>query len=184
MVDFLYEDLVARFAGNFVPVIIRQDMIKDIEDLAKRIVAKKIEEGHHIVDGNSEEKRFTTGLMGEAAVESLLGIKIIEWSAGDSRDFDHPDISGLNIGIKTAERGKFPIIFKKNYYGQIICVRSDKRDDVVFVCGLATPDILNRYQSDSLVLSQGLRSRGVKTGFYGFGKLKKIRSLEDLNNFS
>lgn len=180
MVDFLYEDLVARYAGNFIPVVIPQDTIKRIEDLAKRIVAKKIEEGHHIVDGNSEEKRFTTGLMGEAAVESLLGVNIIEWSAGDSRNFDHPDIPNLNIGIKTAERDKFPIIFKKNSYGQIICIRSNKRDDVVFVCGLATPDVLNRYQSDLLVLSQGLRSRGVKTGFYGFCKLKKIKNIEDL----
>lgn len=180
MVDYLYEDLVARFAGNFMPVIIPQDTMKAIEWLANKIVKKKVEEGHHIVDNEKELKRFITGLMGEAAVEILLGINIIDWSVGDSRDYDYPDIKGFNIGIKTAERNKFPIIFKKNHYGQVICVRSDKREDLVFVCGLATPEVLNRFQSESLVLSQGLRSRGVKTGFYGFGKLKKIRTVKDL----
>ena len=180
MVDYLYEDLVARYSGNFIPVIIPQDTIKRIEWLAGEIIKRKKEEEHHIIDNEKEFKRFVTGLMGEVAVEILLGINIVDWSVGDSKDYDYPDIKGFNIGIKTAERNKFPIIFKKNYYSQIICVRSDKRDDAVFVCGLATPEILNRYQSESLVLSQGLRERGTKTGFYGFCKLKRIERIEDL----
>ena len=180
MVDYLYEDLVVRYAKNFVPVIIRKDIIKKIECLAGEIVKKKVEESHHSIDNGNELKRFVTGLMGESAVESLLGVDIIEWSVGDSKEYNHPDINSLGVGIKTAERNKFPIIPKFNDYPQIICVRSDKREDLVFVCGLATPEVLNRFQSDSLVLSQGLRSRGVKTGFYGFGKLKKITRLEDL----
>ena len=177
MVDYLYEDLVARYSDNFVPVIIPRDTINKIDWLAIYVMGKKLDEGHHIVDNEKEYKRFFTGFMGEAAVEILLGIDIIEWSAGDSENYNHPDINSLGVGIKTAERGKFPIIPKHNEYGQIICVRSDKRDDVVFVCGLATPEVLNRYQSDVLVISQGLRSRGVKTGFYGFGHLIPIKEL-------
>lgn len=178
--DYLYEDLVTKYSRNFVPVVIPQDTIKKIEWLAVYVMSKKLDEGHHIVDDNKEYKRFYNGFMGEAAVEILLGVNIIDWSVGDSSKYNHPDIESLNVGIKTVERGKFPIIFKENKYSQIICIKSDKRDDVVFVCGLATPDILNRYQSDTVIWDKKLRDRGVKTGFYGFSALKKVKSVEDI----
>ena len=63
-----------------------------------------------------------TGLLGELALEYTLGIKFIDWSIGKSADYHIPDIPGYKVGIKTVEYGKFPIIFKKNYYPQIICV--------------------------------------------------------------
>lgn len=173
--DNLYEDLVTRYAKNFVPVVIPRDTIKKIEWLVLYVISKKMDEGHHIVDEDQEYKRFYTGFMGEAAVEILLGRDIIDWSVGDSSKYNKPDISWLNVGIKTVERNKFPVIPKKNDYGQIICIRSDKRDDVVFVCGLATPAVLNRFQSDTLIISQKLRDRGTKTGFYGFHRLKPVK---------
>lgn len=178
--DYLYEDLVTKYSHNFVPVIIPRDTMNKIDWLSIYVMSKKLDEGHHIADDEKEHKRFFTGFMGEAAVEILLGINIIEWSAGDSANYNHPDINSLGVGIKTVERGKFPIIFKHNDYGQIICVRSDKRDDVVFVCGLATPEVLNRYQSDTVIWDKKLRDRGVKTGFYGFSALKPIKSIEDI----
>ena len=180
MTDNLYEDLVTRYAGNFVAVIVPQEKIEKIRWLVYDIIQKKKNEEHHNIDYGHEAKRFFTGLLGEAAVEQLLGVDIIDWSAGDSAEYAHPDIKQLGIGIKTVERNKFPIIFKKNWYGQIICIRSDKRKDAVFVCGLATPEVLNRFQSDLLILSKNLYGRDVKTGFYGFHKLKRITKLEDI----
>lgn len=178
--DFLYEDLVVRYKDNFVPVKIPADKISAIKDLAQKIVEAKSQEEHHQIDSNHEYKRFYTGLLGESALEILLDINIIDWECGDSSKYNHPDIKELGIGVKTVERNKFPIIFKNNKYPQIICVVSDKRPDVVFVCGLATVDVLNRFQSDMLVLSPSLRDRSTKTGFYGFCKLKKISNLEEL----
>lgn len=182
MVDQLYEDLVTRYANNFVPVVIPKDTLKKIEWLCVYVISKKMDEGHHIADGDQEYKRFYTGFCGEAACEILFGKDIIDWSVGDSSKYNKPDISWLNIGIKTVERNKFPVIPKKNEYGQIICIKSDKREDVVFVCGLATPEVLNRYQSDTLIISQKLRDRGTKTGFYGFSHLKKIDGIDDLTD--
>lgn len=176
--DFLYEDLVSRFAKNFIPVKIPKEKIDRIHNFVNQIIQAKQQEKHHAVDCNHEYKRFVTGLMGEAAVEELLKIDIIEWDIGNSINYNHPDIKKLGIGIKTSERNKFPIIFKKNTYPQIICILSDKRPDIVFVCGLATPEVLNRYQSDTLVLSQNLLNRGTKTGFYGFHKLQRIQEWD------
>ena len=182
MKDWLYEDLVTRYAKNFVPVVIPNDTQKKIDWLCLDVISKKMDEGHHIEDGDQEFKRFYTGFMGEAACEILLCRDIIDWTAGDSSKYNRPDIEDLNVGIKTVERDKFPIIFKHNEYGQIICVKSDRREDVVFVCGYASPEVLNRYQSDTLIISQKLRDRGSKTGFYGFSHLIPIRCFEDLQS--
>lgn len=180
MVDYLYEDLVARYSKNFVPVKIPQSKVDKIKLLVKRIVSAKEKEKHHVVDNNEEEKRFFNGLMGEAAIEEYFDMNIIEWEVGDSGYYNHPDIKELGVGIKTVERNKFPIIFKRNKYPQIICIISDKVENAVFICGIATVEVLNRYQSDLLILSKNLYNRGSKTGFYGFEKLKPIKELKNI----
>ena len=107
-------------------------------------------------------------------------MKIIDWTIGNSDRYNVPDIEEYKVGIKTVEKGKYPVIFKKNEYSQIICVRDDVIPNLVFICGLATADVLNKYQDDNLILNPKLRSRGVKTGFYGFEYLKEINSVADL----
>lgn len=139
-------------------------------------------EEHHKEDNRQEIKRFSTGILGEAAVQTLLQTKIIDWSLGASSKYHVPDIPGYNVGIKTVEYGKFPIIFKKSYHPEIICIL-DRQKRIVYICGLATTEVLNKYQSDSLVLSPYLKARGTKTGFYGFEYLKKITSIDDLKMY-
>jgi hypothetical protein len=97
--------------------------------------------------------------------------------------YHQPDIPGYSVGIKTVEQGKFPIIFKKNDYPQIICIRSLKEPNLIYVCGLATKEVLNTYQDTSLILDRNLRARGTKTGFYGFQYLKPIESLKDIEKY-
>ena len=110
-----------------------------------------------------------------------MGIPIIDWSIGNSDFYNNPDIPGYKVGIKTVERNKYPIIFKNNMYPQIICIKSIQCDNLVFVCGLATKEVLNEYQDDNLILDENLRKRGTKTGFYGFSHLLPVRSLDDLS---
>jgi len=112
-----------------------------------------------------------------------LGIKIIDWSIGYSGLYHHPDIPGYSVGIKRVEQGKFPIIFKENYYPRIICIRSSEIPNLIFVCELATEDVLNAYQDTSLILDSNLRARGAKTGFYGFQYLKPIESFKDIEKY-
>lgn len=178
-----YNTCVTRYSDQFKKILIAPDYLQKIQELASRIVERKLTEVHHLVDRNQELKRFITGLMGEAALEQLLDINIIDWTVGDSYHYHYPDIPGYKVGIKTVERNKFPIIFKKNWYPQIICIRSDKFENLVFVCGLATPDVLNEFQSDDLIVDPALRKRGTKTGFYGFSRLKPVSGISDLYSY-
>lgn len=55
-----------------------------------------------------------TGLLGELALEHILGIKIIDWSIGKSKDYPTPDISDYKVDIesKFESRGS-----KTGFYG-------------------------------------------------------------------
>lgn len=175
-----YEQDVAAYRHNYQPIFVNPQTESRLENLVAQVVATKATEPHHQKDPRKEAKRFMTGFMGEAALEQLLGISIIDWTVGDSSHYHKPDIPGYRIGIKTVERGKYPIIFKHNTYPQIICVKNLDVPHLVYVCGIASPEVLNRYQDDSLILSPYLRARGTKTGFYGFNQLIPLRSLADL----
>ncbi len=163
--------------------IIEQSYYDRICDFARELSSSKLKESHHQIDDNNEVRRHITGLLGEAAVEKLFGIDIIEWSIGDSEKYHHPDVPGYNVGIKTVEKGKYPIIFKQNDYPQIICIRDTKNSNCVYICGLATPEVLNEYQSDDLIVDDRLRARGTKTAFFGFDKLKEIKSIKDIEKY-
>lgn len=152
---------------------------KKIEDFVERLIEAKMKEHIHMIDNGSEKKRWTTGISGELAVEKLLGIQFFNWSIGRSQDFNASDLSkyGLDVGVKTVEYGKFPIIHKKVKRPEIIVVKKGNR---FFVCGLATTRVLEIYQDDELVLSPKLRARNVKTGFYGFEHLIPFHTLTEL----
>lgn len=183
MTGYSYDEYVTKYSDGFRRVRIDRDYLEKIYVFAEQLAEAKKSEEHHKKDNNQEIKRKITGLMGEAALEKLFGISIIDWTIGDSETYHTPDVPGFRVGIKTVEKGKFPIIFKENWYPQIICIRSDRFDDLIFVCGLATSETLNSCQSDDLVLDYKLRQRGTKTGFWGFSQLTPINSLEDLSRY-
>ena len=115
-------------------------------------------------------------------MEKYFGVKFTDWSVGDSSVYNHADMSalGLNVGIKTSELYKFPVIHKKAYRPEFICIR--RAYSTVIICGLATPEVLNACQDDSLILSPYLRQKGTKTGFYGFDRLITVRSLSEISD--
>ena len=155
-----------------------------IAKLAKEIIKVKTQESHHICDNNQEFKRFYTGLLGEVALEKLLHTEIVDYNVGPSSYFNVADLNkqGLNIGVKTAEKWKFPVIHKHVERPEIINVKKD--DNTIICLGLATVEVLKRYQSTIYILSPYLRARGTKTCFYGFDKLIPIRRLEDLKQYN
>jgi hypothetical protein len=159
--------------------MVPDEKLSAIESFCLKVIEAKKSEQHHQSDPNQEFKRFYTGITGEAAIEEMLGVSFIDYTVGDSSAYHKSDLKslGINVGIKTVEFGKFPIIFKKSYYPEIIVI---KADPIHIVCGLATTAVLNKFQSDDLILSPYLKSRGTKTGFYGFGELIPFKSIDDL----
>lgn len=176
--EYTYKDFVLPYVNNYTLVELNSDEVKRIEKLSLDIAVHKLDESHHKSDCHKGYTRFLTGLLGELAVEKLLDISVVDWSVGNSVNYNKPDIKKYGIGVKTVEKGKFPIIFKNNYYPQIICVKC--HSDLICVCGLATVSVLNKYQSDELIIDDNLRQRGTKTGFYGFSHLLHIDSKNNL----
>lgn len=165
---------------NVITITITDENIAKVNDYVDRALLIKIEE--HGQDNRNERKRLYSGMLGEVAIEQLLGVKFINWSVGHSSLYNSPDLEklGLNIGIKTVEFGKFPIIHRHSVRPEIILVKLDYK--TIAICGYATVKILNRFQEDKLILSPNVSSN--KTGFYGFHKLKNCTSLFDLKHIA
>ena len=183
MMNYSFDDCVSPIIETALKVDIDEAFQKQIYAFVEELVKSKKRELHHKYDNHQEIKRFSTGFLGEAALEKLFNIRIIDWSIDESALYHTPDIPGYSVGIKTVEYGKFPIIFKKNNYPQIICILDNQNRRTVYVCGLGTVDVLNTYQSDDLILDNNLRKRGTKTGFYGFEHLIHISSIQDLESY-
>lgn len=105
MYSFDYDDRIKKYYNSFVPVSIDEDYAKKISQLAKDVSAAKASERHHKIDGRNEFERWNTGFMGEAALEKLFQMKIIEWETGPSEQFLHPDVPKYKVGIKSSTEG-------------------------------------------------------------------------------
>lgn len=166
--------------GSNRRIIVPEEKLRRIQLLAERIAAAKSVEHHHQIDGVSEYKRQYTGLLGEAALEEFFGIDIIDYSVGDSRKYNVADLKkiGLDIGVKTVETWKFPIVHKVPCRPELICVKR-KENEVVFF-GYASREVLETYQTDAFILDENLKRRGTKAAFYGFSELIPVDSLDAL----
>jgi hypothetical protein len=178
MENFNYDDCVRKYSSTFVRIILSETKVETVKNFVKKVIQEKINESHHVVDSGMEEKRWTTGFLGESAVEQFFDTEFIDFSVGSSTNYHVPDLKkiGYDCGVKTVEKDKFPVIFRKSYKPEIIVVKQS--DKVFYICGLATTDVLNEYQSLDLILSPSLRRRGTKTGFYGFHKLVRPDSIK------
>lgn len=177
-----YGDYVSPYVQNFIIIDITSDTANKIRRFVNEVIRIKALELHHKSDCHNEFKRFYTGTLGEAALEQHLGVEIIDWSVGCSNTYNVADLSNcsLNIGIKTVEYGKYPIIHKNPRRPEIINIKAN--DKQVLICGLATKECLRKFQDDNLVLSPNLKRRGTKTGFYGFHELLRFMNLEELKH--
>ena len=175
-----FVDEVVKCKENMIYIKLSKDDLDQIHQFTSDIITRKVSEGHHIIDHGQEYKRFYTGTMGERAIEKLFGVSFIDWSIGHSNTYNIADLRslGINVGIKTVEMHKFPIVHKVAHRPELICIK--RTEDTIILCGLATIDVLTRYQDDDLILSPALRNRGTKTGFYGFEHLIGIKTLEDV----
>ena len=152
-----------------------------LDQFIKDIVIRKKTELHHKSDPHNEAYRWRTGMGGEMALEQYLEKSFVDFSIGNSEDYHVPDLSklGLNVGIKTVERGKYPVIFKHSERPEIIILRLS--DDTFGILGLVTPEDLNKHQNDDEILSPALRARGTKTAFVGLHTIKPFKDFDELS---
>ena len=176
--EFTYNGYVRAFADRFVRIKMTDAEIKKANHWVIKMQEAKLPEFVGANDFRNAHQRIFSGVIGEMAVEKYIGKEFIDWSIGKAVDYQKPDLHsiGLEYGVKTALHGKFPIIYKKNTYPQIFVVYRQS-DQTAFICGIASVEVLNRYQSDDLVISPFLKAKKIKTAFYGFGALESPSKL-------
>lgn len=174
---------IAKCKPNMHYITLTDDELAKIDAFAKQKSIAKYGEAHHLSDGGQEYKRNYTGMMGEVAIEKLFGVQFVDWSIGTSDKYNVADLRplGYNVGIKTVEMGKFPLVRRDAYRPEIICIK--RNENTVIICGLATTEVLIHNQDDRFVRSPNALKRGEKSAFVGFEKLVKIDSLEDLKKY-
>lgn len=161
-----YNDEVKPLEKEFVKVSLSSEKMKEINKFSSRIAVK------------SKDGGCICSMMGTAAVEEVLKMPISNIMMDNSHEkLMKPLVLKHNIGIKCAKIGQFPVVFKNTDSAQIICL-ADAEEGCVYVCGVATPEIINKYSDDSL-LPDIVRVRNVKTMFYGFSHLLPISVLTD-----
>lgn len=181
--EYEYRQYVVPYAppqGSPFRIIVPDYKVKMVERLARDTAIAKTVEDHHQEDNQSEYTRYYTGFIGEAAMEEFLGIDILDYSVGNSNDYNHADLRkhGLNIGVKTVEPWKFHIVHKNPVRPELICVK--RKPNEVLLFGYATVDVLRRYQTEEFILAKGLKARGTKAAFYGYSELIPIHTLDEL----
>ena len=178
--DLIYNYQISKAIDNGTTVKLLDT--KPLDDFIRAVRLKKKSEDHHRSDSFNEAYRWRTGMGGELALEQMLGKQFVDLSVGDSVDYHTPDLSklGLKVGVKTVEKGKYPIIFKRSDKPEIIVLRLS--DNTFCILGVVLPEDLNKYQDDALILSPLLRARGTKTAFTGLHKIKPFKNLEQLKS--
>ena len=178
-----YKNTVTPHSHNFILIELEDREVERIEDFCDRVIEAKIKESQYDRDYTSMRKRFYTGTAGELAVEKYLETQgVVDWTIGDSKLYHKADLTsiGVDAGVKTVEFGMFPIVFKESYSPEIICILWKKK--WVYICGIASPYVLDNHQDINLVLDQRLKDKGTKSAFWGFNQLKQFKNLVQLKN--
>jgi hypothetical protein len=177
-----YNTWVIPVLSNFSRIELSQEEIDLIDHTAHQIANAKRKEKGYLRDTDSLIKRYTTGLGGEMALGKFLGVSIVDTSVGASEDYNIGDLNkiGLDIGVKTVEYPKFPLVHTRPERCEIILIKH-RNQHVYKICGLYTPETMILHSSRELVVDEKVRES--KTAFYGIPFCKTFKTTEDLKTY-
>jgi hypothetical protein len=126
---------------------------------------------------------FNNSYMSEVAIENVIETPFIHWKIRPEKELDMSDLHflGLDIGVKTAEYGNLPLVYRSDgkRWGckdpEIMTII--EKPNIVYIAGYATKHMVNYYQK--VEYSFGPVSES-KAGFWGFHKLYDFNSINDL----
>lgn len=180
MKDFLEE--IFSHKANFTQVKIGYSDRKKIQESALTLLnLKDFGQLRDRYEGEMFYRRFTRELMSEIALEKFLGIKFINWAAKSKlRDFPNRLVyENLIVGITPLDFAEYPILIDEEItLPQIFCIK--KGEDSVYICGVATKEILLNNRKDISSLPMALGKKVVFTGIKHLVKFDSIQSLEEI----
>lgn len=182
MKEFLEEIFIHK--ANFTQIKIGYSDKKKIQDSALTLLnLKDFGQLRDRYEGEMFYKRFTRELMAEIALEKYLGIKFINWVAKSKiRDFPNRLVyDNLFVGLTVVDFAEFPILIDEDVtIPQIFCI--SKGGDVIYICGVATKDILLQNQKDISSRPMALGKKVIFTGIKYLLKFDSVQSLEEILN--
>ena len=201
-----YHHFYNKQKENYICIEIAEDENEVVSEYAQN--ASDLRWGKPKYKGTSKNKlhdAFFLAASAETIAGKLFGHEQNELEfdvGGDAKDYAHSDLRciGLDIGVKVSKYGLPPLIVKKELWqdgrcgDEIICTVYEKdieRDEQgkikrvkrVVVNGVATADVLKKYQSRDLIYDKNCEKYADRAGFYGFSKLRPLHTEKEINSF-
>lgn len=154
-----------------------------LSETAQHMADKENTEYVYSLDNWGISARWFVGLVGEYAVSKVLlnwglisEMPSFKLQEGFSSVYDTADLlkCGLNLGCKTSTVGRVIKVKEICKYSEVVCVY-DKYQDTVYICGIATKEILEKYSDLDLIEDEVIRRKaGTVAGKVGFNRFDKL----------
>ena len=185
-----YKDWVVPFLKDFDVITLSKEEVESIKDFALKLEeAKKSEQGYKN-DGEGIYYRHLNGLYAEKAIEKRFGVNFIDYSVGESSEYDHGDLKNAScphIGVKGVvlnySEENFHLITRVAIKCEILVFleKLSNGDIKCYIAGIYTPDVLREYNTRDGV-KEGISS--TKGFFYGIPYYKKITSYNHIKKYN
>jgi len=177
-----FQICVAPLKNTYPKVELDKWEVDYLDERIDKIIKKKMTEPHHQKDPIKEEKRWRTGLYGEAAVCKFLGLdftEVLDLSVRCSQEFSS-DLSqaGYAVGVKSVCWGNYPLMYpnRQGSSPEVIVFRETSNDrEMFYIAGLSSPNDLtdpNNFRIE-FVRTHAARDKG-KSAFIAMDKLQPL----------
>jgi hypothetical protein len=188
--ELTYSKWITPYLKNFEVVVLSKEEAMSVEALALQIEEAKKSEVGYKNDGEGIYFRHLYGLYAEKAIEKKFDIKFIDYTVGNSAEYDHGDLKNVgcsHVGVKglvlnynnqnfhlitrVAIKCEILVFLEKLPEGEIKC----------YIAGMYTPDVLREYNTREGVKEGISLTKGY---FYGICKYKKINSYNHIKKYN
>lgn len=188
----------ANLENKYVIIPITKEEYKKLDEFAWKVAEAKKKENifcYRDKSLTSLHNTFIVGICSELAVLKFIGkgIECLDLGIGRVGNFTKADLryAGLKYGVKSSNIGNAVLVYDNHKDDEIICaVQSEKRNiegkqtitniEKVYICGLATAEMLNEYSSKDYVIVQNREQAIRKKGFCEYDVLISPQELKYL----
>lgn len=173
--QYTYKNYFTPFIKNFFKVELSVDNRKKLATMINNnIIQKQIVLGRKLNDNELlTYKKTYMHIAGELILEQHLKLSgLVKIDMGEKNTSFTQELNKKNkVNIITFEYGLFPMVYKKSYNKTIFISMINKNE--FYICGIATPHVINTNSKSALIISEYYRTIG-KSAFYGFERLTPI----------
>jgi hypothetical protein len=183
---------------KYKEVYITDAEFKALDEFAWKVAEYKKKEQADTYKDKSVVWMHNTFLIGICAEWGVLKHTNHSWDVldigiGRVKSYTEPDLryAGLPFGVKSSKIGNAPMVYPDHKQDEIICAAKPyygKQNEEtgeyiitkiwkIYICGIATAEVIRKYQSPDYILNKNTEQSKVKNGFYGYDYLEPLKDL-------